>query len=122
MNIYADDLVIHSNCSNSFCDNLKKSYDKKIFLDIPESTLFFEEDAINNNKMASEFSDRNKSSLLSLASETICSELLKTSDITNVPDWKYEIHKLRLNNPSKILIGHLNINSIRNEFEVLQLF
>ena len=118
MNIYADDLVIHSNCSNSFCDNLKKSYDKKIFLDIPESILFFEEDAINNNKMASEFSDRNSSSISRLAFEKTSSDLLKTSNITIVPDCKYEIHRLRMNNPSKILIGHLNFNSIRNKFEV----
>ena len=33
---------------------------------------------------------------------------------------KYVIKRLKLSNPNKILLGHLNINSVRSKFECLR--
>ena len=33
---------------------------------------------------------------------------------------KYDIKRLKLSNPNKILLGHLNINSVRSKFECVR--
>ena len=67
--------------------------------------------------MTSEFSGLNHSSFQSLSSDSIRSELYNYSEVKGYSDCKDLLRQLKMNNPSKILIGHLNINSIRNKFE-----
>ena len=44
----------------------------------------------------------------------------KPSKETAVRDVLFEIKKLRIRNPNKIIIGNLNINSLPNKFEQLK--
>ena len=49
------------------------------------------------------------------AKETIESNL-SNNDLTSLED---ELHNLRLKNPNRLIFAHLNINSLRNKFDLL---
>ena len=61
---------------------------------------------------------------MSLNSERVLSHVLETPDrnlfrINVFVSPKEELNNLRLKNPNRLIFGHLNINSVRNNFDLL---
>ena len=93
------------------------------------SNYAFSKNGFNLNPYAKTFSPKNNTEdgligtflfIIIFLSNLIIVDLLTGINVTDNISSKDRLRKLKLDNPNKIVIGHLNINSIRNKFLFLK--
>ena len=102
--------IIANNLINSF-NNFFRIYESVQVVSTKESLLLSESESVRQNTL-----EANKECY----SEGSLTDQSEKKSINTAPNSLSKIKELRIGNANKVIIGNLNINSIRNKFEQLK--